>query len=58
MEIYKLVAGILVLGICTWILARNKDRKGFIHAVFRVDTLIGIIGGIYLILSSTIALLT
>lgn len=52
MDYLKLVAGILVLLAFGWILVKNANRRGFLHAFFRFDTLVGLIAGIYLVISS------
>ena len=57
MVIAKLVSGIALLIVFGWILPRNKERKGVIHSLFRIDTLVGIVAGIYLILTSVISIL-
>lgn len=56
MVIAKLVSGIALLIVFGWILLRNKERKGVIHSLFRIDTLVGIVAGIYLILTSVISI--
>lgn len=57
MDYIKLVSGIGLLVVFTWLLFRNKDRKGIIHVLFRLDTVLGLIAGLYLIINSTISLL-
>jgi hypothetical protein len=58
MDYTKLIAGIALLGIFTWILLKNSKRSGFIHALFRIDTLLGMVAGCYLIYTSVHSLLT
>lgn len=56
MEYLNLVAGLILLIVFTLIFVRNIKRKGFIHTLFRFDTVVGIIAGVYLVATSTIAL--
>ena len=58
MEYLKLVLGIGLLIAFAWILARNSKRKGFLHSLIGIDTIIGIVAGLYLIVTSAISLLT
>lgn len=57
MIIFTLFLGIALLAVFTWILIRNGKRTGFIHTLFRFDTLAGIAASIYLIVSSLNSLL-
>jgi len=57
MNYVKLILGIAILAIFIWIFARNRQRMGLIHTLGRIDTLVGIICGLYLILSSVKSLL-
>lgn len=52
MEYMKLILGIGLLAIFTWLLIRNGKRSGFIHTLFRIDTILGIVAGLYLIITS------
>ena len=52
MEFIKLLLGLGLLIIFTWILVRNLKRKNLLHSLLRVDTLLGIVAGLYLVLSS------
>jgi len=57
MEFFKLISGIILTVVFLWILVRNSKRTGFIHALGRIDTILGVIAGIYLTLTSAISLL-
>lgn len=57
MEYMKLLLGIALLALCTWIFLRNKNRSGFIHTLFRIDTIAGMVVGLYLIFTATHSLL-
>jgi hypothetical protein len=52
MEYMKLISGIILLLIFTVILIRNFKRKGLIHLLFRIDTVIGMLAGAYLVITS------
>lgn len=52
MEYVNIFLGIGLIGICTWLLLRNLKRSGIINAVFRFDTIVGIVAGLYLLVSS------
>ena len=52
MDYIKLISGIIMLLIFTWLLIRNIKRKGAIHVLFRMDTAIGILAGAYLVITS------
>jgi hypothetical protein len=58
MDYLKLVSGIALLIIFSWLLVKNTKRKGFMNALFQIDTFIGIIAAIYLIVTSTASLAT
>jgi Co/Zn/Cd efflux system component len=53
----NLIMGIVLLAIFTWILLRNSRRSGFIHTLFRIDTIAGMTAGLYLIVTSVYLLL-
>ena len=52
MDYFKLLAGLALLIIFGWLLARNYRRKGFINGLFAFDTLLGFIAGLYLVITS------
>jgi hypothetical protein len=53
----KLILGIGFLAIFTWIFVRNSKRKGVIHTLFRIDTVLGMLAGLYLVVTSIDSLL-
>jgi len=57
MDYTRLFLGIALLVIFTWLLIRNGKRSGFIHTLFRFDTIVGMVAGLYLIISSVNALM-
>jgi len=57
MEYIKLIFGIGFIVIFTWLLVRNSKRSGFIHALFHIDTILGMAAGFYLIFTSVHSLL-
>ena len=57
MDYTRLILGIALLAIFTWLLIRNSKRSGFIHMLFRFDTIVGMVAGLYLIISSVHTLL-
>ena len=57
MEYVKLLLGIALLVAFTWILIRNSKRTGILHSLIRVDTIAGVIAGLYLIFTSLNSLL-
>lgn len=52
MEVMKLISGIGLLVVFTWILIKNSRRSGFIHNLFRIDTIVGMVAGLYLLFIS------
>jgi hypothetical protein len=57
MEYFNLVFGIAVTIAFAWILVKNSKRSGFLHSLLRVDTVAGIVGGLYLVFASVHSLL-
>ncbi len=57
MEYIKLILGIGFLVAFAWILVRNSKRSGFLHALIRIDTVVGMVAGIYLVFTSIHSLL-
>ena len=57
MEYMMLILGIGLLAIFTWIFIRNRKRTGVIHTLFRIDTIVAALAGLYLIFSSVKALI-
>ena len=56
MEYVKLVLGLILLPIFSLLLIRNGKRVGVMHSLMRVDTLLGIAAGAYLIINSIVIL--
>jgi hypothetical protein len=56
MEYVNLILGMGLVIAFTWILVRNSKRSGFLHSLLRIDTIGGIVGGIYLVLASVFSL--
>lgn len=52
MGYFELIMGFILVTTFGWILLRNSKRSGFIHALFRIDTVAGMLAGIYLIVST------
>ena len=57
MVFLKLILGIGLTVTFIWILVKNSKRTSFINALLRVDTILGVTAGAYLILTSTYSLL-
>jgi hypothetical protein len=57
MEYIKLVLGIGLTVTFIWILLKNSKRTSFIHALLRIDTILGVIAGVYLTFTSAYSLL-
>jgi hypothetical protein len=58
MDYLKLILGFAFLVIFTWILIRNSKRSGLIHVFFRIDTILGMAAGLYLVFTSVHSLVT
>jgi hypothetical protein len=57
MESYKLISGIGLTALFSLILLRNIKRSTWVHSILRVDTMVGVIAGLYLIFSFVHSLL-
>jgi hypothetical protein len=57
MEYKMLILVIGLLAIFTWILIRNRKRTGVIYTLFRIDTIVGVLAGLYFVLASVKSLL-
>jgi hypothetical protein len=57
MEYIKLFIGILIILVFLWLLKKNINRKGMINAMLQIDTIVGIIAGFYLVITSMAALM-
>jgi hypothetical protein len=58
MDILKLIIGLVILAVFAWIFKKNINRKGVIHSLFRIDTVIGLVAGFYLIFTSIYSLVS
>jgi hypothetical protein len=58
MDYFKLISGIALLIILSWLLMKNTKHKGFMNALLQIDTFLGLIAAIYLIVTSTASLLS
>ena len=56
MDYIKIIAGFALLIIFSWLLIKNSKRKGFMDALFQIDTILGIVAGLYLIITSVTSL--
>jgi hypothetical protein len=56
MEWIQLIIGIGMVALFIWLLVKNAHRTGVINALFSIDTMIGVIAGIYLIVTAAQAL--
>ena len=52
MDYTRLIFGIILFSIFVWILFRNIHRSGFVHSLLRIDTIAGIVAGVYLVVTS------
>ncbi len=57
MEYTKLILGLVLTITFIWLLVKNSKRTSFINALLRVDTILGMIAGMYLTFSSAYSLL-
>ena len=57
MEYLKLILGLVLTVTFIWLLMKNSKRTNFVNSLLRVDTILGLAGGVYLIFASTYALL-
>lgn len=58
MEIFKLIVGVVLLGAFLWVLYQNRKRTGLFNALVRIDTLVGIVAGMYLVITSIQAIVS
>ncbi len=52
MEYTKLVLGIIFIVAFTLVLYKNIKRSGLLHFLLRIDTVIGMFAGVYLVITS------
>ncbi len=57
MEYFKLILGLGLTVIFIWLLMKNSKRTSFLNALLRLDTIIGLVAGVYLVFTSTYSLL-
>ena len=57
MNYMNLILGIVLTVTFIWLLVKNSKRTSFINALLRVDTILGMIAGMYLTFSSAYSLL-
>ena len=57
MEYFKLIFGLGLTATFIWLLLKNSKRTNFINALLRVDTILGLVAGVYLVFTSTYSLL-
>lgn len=58
MEYMNLFLGLALLIVFIWIFVKNGKRTGLLHALIRIDTVVGLIAGAYLTVSSVFSLLS
>jgi hypothetical protein len=58
MEYFKLILGLVVMGAFIWSLIRNVKRKGVLHSLIRVDTIICVVVCLYVVVTSVHSLFT
>ena len=52
MEYVKLLVGIVMIVVFTWILVRNSKRTGWMDALLRLDNLLIVAIGAYMVVTS------
>ena len=57
MEYVNLTLGIILLIVFVFILQKNSKRNGFLNALF-LDTFLGIVAGLYLLITAILSLLS
>lgn len=57
MEYIQLFTGILLLLVFSWLLVKNFKRSGFMNVLLQIDTIGGMVAGVYLVISSVVALM-
>jgi hypothetical protein len=57
MEYIKLIVGLGLTVTFIWLLLNNSKRTNFINALLRLDTILGLVAGVYLVCASTYSLL-
>ncbi len=57
MEYFKLIVGLGLTATFIWLLLKNSKRTSFISALLRIDTVFGLIAGVYLVFTSAYSIL-
>jgi len=57
MEYIKLTLGLGLTVTFIWLLMKNSKSTNFINALLRIDTILGLVAGVYLVCASTYSLL-
>ncbi|MBA4054110.1 MAG: hypothetical protein C0490_05305 [Marivirga sp.] len=57
MDYMNLVLGVILMTVFIWLLYRNRNRSGFIQSWLAIETIVGIIAGVYLVFTSVHSLL-
>lgn len=52
MEYIKLLIGLALLALFSLLFYKHSKRSGFMHALFRIDTVLGLAAGLYLVITS------
>lgn len=52
MEYLELILGVALTGTYTWLVIRRGKKTSFFESLFHFDIMIGIIAGLYLIITS------
>ena len=52
MEYSKLIAGIALIIVFTWLLKKHSKRYGFAKALFSIDIILGLMAGLFLCISA------
>lgn len=55
MEYWKLIAGIALIITFGWFLRKNSKRYGMAKALISIDIILGLLAGLYLVISSVFA---
>ncbi len=58
MDYFKLIAGIAFFATFMWAFVRNLKRTSLVNALLSIDMLLGMAAGLYLTVTSVIALIS
>lgn len=56
MKYLELALGIILTVTYTWLIIRRRNKSGFFDSIFHFDIMIGMIAGLYLIVTSIYSL--